>query len=83
MSARPDFTKIAYKTAGADSNYRAWKELAQKHTGLNPDDIIWQTNEQIDIKPLYDESDIRELKHTDYTAGIPPFLRADISYRLH
>ncbi|MCW9708765.1 methylmalonyl-CoA mutase [Fodinibius salsisoli] len=35
----------------------------------------WQTPEQIPVQPRFDASDIEELGHLDYAAGIPPFLR--------
>ncbi len=37
--------------------------------------MIWDTNEQIDVKPLYTSDDLADLHHLDYLAGIPPFLR--------
>ena len=35
----------------------------------------WQTNEQLQVKPLYGKSDLEHLEHLDYMSGIAPFLR--------
>jgi methylmalonyl-CoA mutase len=66
MSRIPDFREIAYKRFAGDGN-----EAQTKH----PSEPIWKTNEQIDVKPLYTAADTDGLAHTDYLAGIPPFLR--------
>ncbi|WP_372634747.1 methylmalonyl-CoA mutase [Fodinibius sp.] len=36
---------------------------------------VWETPEQIPVKSRFDASDIGELEHLGYAAGIPPFLR--------
>lgn len=38
-------------------------------------EIVWRTNEQMDVKSLYTKNDIKNAKHLGFTAGIPPFLR--------
>ena len=40
-----------------------------------PDEAVWHTPEQIDVKPQYTASDRRQLAHLDYMPGLPPFLR--------
>jgi methylmalonyl-CoA mutase len=37
------------------------------------------TNEKIDIKNIYSKSDIEQLEHLDFAAGIPPYLRGPYS----
>jgi methylmalonyl-CoA mutase len=39
----------------------------------------WITLEQIPVKPVYNRDDLKGLKHLDYAAGIPPFLRGPYS----
>ncbi|NCO55826.1 MAG: methylmalonyl-CoA mutase, partial [Bacteroidetes bacterium] len=46
------------------------RELLQNKSNNN-----WHTSELIDVKPLYNKSDIKNLEHLNYAAGIPPFLR--------
>ncbi len=40
---------------------------------------VWETPEQIKVKPLYTAADLMEMEHLDYAAGIPPFLRGPYS----
>ncbi|MCH6264466.1 methylmalonyl-CoA mutase [Neobacillus citreus] len=39
------------------------------------DEFKWQTMEQIDVKPLYDQNDMTGMEHLGYVAGVAPFLR--------
>jgi len=39
----------------------------------------WLTTEQIAVKPVYTEIDLRQLEHLHYAAGIQPFLRGPYS----
>ena len=40
---------------------------------------VWETAEQIKVKPLYTADDLKDMEHLDYAAGIPPFLRGPYS----
>jgi methylmalonyl-CoA mutase len=64
MSRIPDFTKV---------------DLDDMKAGPAPKaktaDSIWKTNEQIEVKNLYTATDTKDLEHTDFVAGLPPFLR--------
>ncbi|WP_412760520.1 methylmalonyl-CoA mutase [Peribacillus frigoritolerans] len=53
----------------------AWKKEVEKAVGKNIDDLLFETNEQIKIKPLYVEEDIRGLEHMESVPGIAPFTR--------
>ncbi|WP_420827986.1 methylmalonyl-CoA mutase [Dethiosulfovibrio faecalis] len=46
--------------------------------GENQDDLA-KTMEQIDLKSLYRKEDIAGLRHLDFMAGVPPFLRGPYS----
>ena len=61
---KPDFKKIVLNKATQS------RELLQNKSNNN-----WHTSELIDVKPLYNKSDIKNLEHLNYAAGIPPFLR--------
>ncbi len=39
----------------------------------------WMTNEQIEVKPFYTASDLNNMEHLNYAAGVPPFLRGPYS----
>ncbi len=51
--------------------------------GLKPEDLPqeknFSTSEEIDLKPVYEESDLEEVEHLNFVAGIPPFLRGPYS----
>ncbi len=64
MSRIPDFTKVDLNAISAGPEPKA-KAI----------DSVWQTNEQIPVKSLYTAADTAELEHTDFVAGLPPFLR--------
>lgn len=65
---KPDFSDIPYKSS-----------LAGKGSAGADNDSLWETPEQIAVKPEFSESDIADLEHLDYAAGIPPYLRGPYS----
>ncbi len=75
MNRKPDFTKINFEPVAEPADERKWRERAEKEAGKLLDELIWQTNERIPVKPLYTAKDLREAEHLEYTAGLPPFLR--------
>jgi methylmalonyl-CoA mutase len=72
---KPDFTKINLDAKSRDVTQEEWNKNFSGKTGMSPDQFIWNTMEQIDVKPLYNGDDIAECGHLDYSAGVPPFLR--------
>jgi methylmalonyl-CoA mutase len=62
---RPDFSDISFSGSFSENQHS------------NGD--AWNTAEQIPVKPHFDNSDIEELEHLDYAAGIPPYLRGPYS----
>ena len=48
-------------------------------TAATDNNNVWETPEQIKVKPLYTADDLKEMEHLDYAAGIPPFLRGPYS----
>ena len=72
----PDFSKIAYKSAATGKqSFAEWKAAFEKETGGSLEKHIYQTMEQIPVKPLYTEADTKDLSFLDYQAGLAPFLR--------
>jgi methylmalonyl-CoA mutase len=71
-----DFTKLSYKKAeSAPIDYDTWVASVESKTGKKVSDLLWDTLEQIQVKPLYGPEDSESLEHVKYTSGIPPFLR--------
>jgi methylmalonyl-CoA mutase len=53
-----------------------WEALAVKERKGRPvDDMVWQTPEGINVKPLYTAADIEGLAHLDNLPGFAPFKR--------
>jgi len=63
---RPDFSDITFNSSPVTDHK---KESEQQ----------WKTAEQIPLKPHFDASDIEDMEHLDYAAGIPPYLRGPYS----
>jgi methylmalonyl-CoA mutase len=71
----PDFSRLPLAAAASPESYDAWKARLEAETGRRAEDLVWETMEQIPVKPLYTESDYEGMEHLEYTAGIAPFLR--------
>ncbi len=70
---RPNFKNIDYKLNLKESvPFNEWeKKIGNKKQ--------WMTSEQINVKPVYGASDLKEMEHLNYAAGIAPFLRGPYS----
>ena len=75
MSKKPDFNKIDFNLNPMTASFDNWKKEIEKNSSKLLDELMWKTNEQIGVKPLYNKCDMDGLEHLDYAAGIPPFLR--------
>ena len=76
--ADPDFTRIDLRSPEAGSAFDAgeWSRRFGEETGRTPEEAFFHTMEQIDVAPLYAESDGRRFPHLAYDMpGLPPFLR--------
>jgi methylmalonyl-CoA mutase len=55
---------------------QAWRELAQKQMkGRDPEELVWQTAEDIPVRPLYTAADVEGLDYTDTMPGMSPYIR--------
>ncbi|HOE90393.1 MAG TPA: methylmalonyl-CoA mutase [Candidatus Cloacimonadota bacterium] len=75
MAVKPNFSKISLKTNIKVDQINDWYEKLNKEEKVKVDDLIWTTNEQINVKPLYNADDTANLKHLNYLPGMAPFLR--------
>ncbi len=59
-----------------DKNLDTWREAATKELkGKSPDDLIWNTPEGIEVKPLYTAEDLEGLETVNTLPGFAPFMR--------
>ncbi|WP_141993861.1 methylmalonyl-CoA mutase [Bacillus sp. B4EP4a] len=72
---KPNFSAINPAKSEIKGTVEAWKKEAEKAVGKNIEDLLFETNEQIKIKPLYVEEDNRDLEHMESVPGIAPFTR--------
>jgi len=57
-------------------NLENWKKLAEKELrGRSLEDLVWETDEGIKVKPLYTEGDLEGLEQHQSLPGLFPFLR--------
>ena len=75
MTTLPDFSKIDYRAKPVENGYSAWKTALEKKTGKRAEAYVWDTMEQIPVKPLFGPEDLEGMEHLEYQAGIAPFLR--------
>jgi methylmalonyl-CoA mutase len=70
---RPDFKNIDYK---ADIKPASDPKNWEKENGIRKD---WCTSEQIHVKGVYLDTDLLEMEHLNYAAGLSPYLRGPYS----
>ncbi len=75
MSQTPDFTTLEYDVNFPAPSFAQWRERVEQETGKSLEELVWNTMEQIDVKPLYTREDTAGMEHLGYVAGLPPFLR--------
>jgi methylmalonyl-CoA mutase len=75
----PNFKEIELNLTSKPITKKEWEEKFKQETGKSVEDFIWETMEQISVKPLYAKDDIKHLDHVNYLSGIPPFLRGPYS----
>ncbi len=57
-------------------NLDDWQRLATQQTkGKTPDELTTETSEGITFRPLYTQTDIQDLPHTNSFPGLPPYIR--------
>ena len=69
---RPDFKNVELKGTPAHQSFAEW----EKEAGIEKS---WKTPEQIPVKPVFGDSDLHDMEHLNYAAGLPPFLRGPYS----
>ncbi|MCO0596457.1 methylmalonyl-CoA mutase [Peribacillus butanolivorans] len=72
---KPNFSTINPAKAEIKGTVEAWRKEAEIAVEQNIDDILFETNEQIRVKPLYVKEDNHKLEHMESVPGIAPFTR--------
>jgi len=70
---RPKFNNIDYKASAKKTRkFNEWEQDAS----IKKD---WKTPEHIMVKPVYGDSDLQNMEHLNYAAGVSPYLRGPYS----
>jgi methylmalonyl-CoA mutase len=72
---KPDFQNISLFDKQQSMTKEEWQKKAEKEIDGSIDDLLFETNEQIFLKPLYTKEDREELEHLDDLPGLPPYTR--------
>ena len=72
---KPDFQKIDLDIINQSATKEEWKKRAEAEIQASIEDLLYETNEQISVKPLYTGEDIEGLEHLQSFPGLAPFLR--------
>ncbi len=67
---RPDFTHI---------NFRKKIDSTEVKKDNFPEESLWNTPEQINLKKVFNNTDLAPVEHLNFIAGIPPFPRGPYS----
>lgn len=68
---KPDFRKVRLHAEEKEVS----KEQVNQHIKQNIDDLLFETNEQIKVKPVYTKEDVKSSEHMEGMPGIPPYTR--------
>lgn len=72
---KPDFENISLFDEHDFITKEQWQEQVKNEIDTSIDDLLFETNEQIQLKPLYTSDDREGIQHLDDLPGIPPFTR--------
>lgn len=73
--SKPNFQNISLFEQEEFMTEDQWKEKAEAEIQNSIEDLLFETNEQIKLKPLYTKDDLDGLEHLDDKPGLPPYTR--------
>ncbi|OIK10115.1 methylmalonyl-CoA mutase [Bacillus sp. MUM 13] len=72
---KPDFSKVNLSQTAVEGSRKEWKMKAEEAVNAQIEDLLYETNEKISIKPLYETMDSENLEHMNGFPGIAPYTR--------
>ncbi|WP_370224755.1 methylmalonyl-CoA mutase [Cytobacillus sp.] len=78
MANKPDFKSLDILKA-KQSAKDDWKRKAEEEIDSSIDHLLFETNEQINVKPLYTNEDLKDMEHINDKPGLPPYTRGPYS----
>lgn len=77
--SHPSFAEIDLVFDKNINDKEEWENNFVEETQKEISSFESNTMEQIKVKPLYTQDDIKDFEHLDYMSGLPPFLRGPYS----
>lgn len=72
---KPDFQNLSLFPQQQFITKEEWLEKVKNEIDTSIDDLLFETNEQISLKPIYTKEDRDGLEHLDNLPGLPPYTR--------
>ncbi|MEY2192385.1 methylmalonyl-CoA mutase [Neobacillus sp. BF23-41] len=72
---KPDFQNISLFDNQSFMTKEEWQQKVHQEINTSINDLLFETNEQISLKPLYTKEDREDLEHIDNLPGLPPYTR--------
>jgi methylmalonyl-CoA mutase len=72
---KPDFQNVSLFDDQEFMTKEQWKDQVEKEITTSIDDLLFETHEQIKLKPLYTIEDRDRIDHLDDLPGLPPYTR--------
>ncbi|TWE06297.1 heterodimeric methylmalonyl-CoA mutase large subunit precursor [Neobacillus bataviensis] len=72
---KPNFQSIPLFADQKFMTKREWEEKVNQEISSSIEDLLFETNEQIYLKPIYTKEDRVGLEHIDDLPGLPPYTR--------
>ncbi|MDQ1145142.1 methylmalonyl-CoA mutase [Bacillus sp. SORGH_AS 510] len=72
---KPDFQNLSLFNGQKKMTKEEWQERVKKELDNSIEDLLFETNEQIRLKPLYTKEDREGLEHIGHLPGLPPYTR--------
>lgn len=75
MAKKPDFKMVSLFDGKKQATSAEWEGRVEKEINQSIDDLLFETNEGIMLKPLYTKDDLKDMSHLDDRPGLPPYTR--------
>jgi methylmalonyl-CoA mutase len=72
---KPDFQNLSLFNGQKEMTKEEWQERVKKEFDNSIEDLLFETNEQISLKPLYTKEDREGIEHIGHLPGLPPYTR--------
>ncbi len=72
---KPDFQHTKLFNEKTTMTRKEWQKRTEQEIEDSIENLLFETNEQIKLKPLYTKEDREGIEHLDHLPGLPPYTR--------